>query len=231
VSATAAASVLKSLLPSMLISRLVPAVAFGAFLLTAPASASIVTYTFSGTLDTPDSANLTASFAPTISGSWTIDSNAIKQGDNTVASYLYSSFQFQTGSYTYVENPASGDYMEVDNDNGGGDSLFVTGGTASVGGTVDGKDVLFVELGLSGPTTLWSSTAIPTVLPDITAFNVQNFFAIETATGLDETFAVYTLTDLNVTTPEPSSAVLGGLGTLLLAAAVAWKRHNGSAVS
>jgi PEP-CTERM motif len=192
--------------------------------LASPAQASLITLNFSGTADL---SQFGASAASTFQGSVTWDSNKVPVIPGvTLASYFVEAFSISINSVDYTSSvlvpsiemmdSAFGDYWRV----ASSFSPFLDLGP-------DPDDLYLFGGFLRGPTSMFSSTALPADLNFLSAVTTANslFVSLVTPAGGSGTFVVVAPT---TAVPEPSAVLLVASGLLGL---VARRRNNRNSVS
>jgi hypothetical protein len=206
-----------------------------------PAMATDVTVNFTGTYDNssipgqgggggcspncPPSFDLTP-FENTISGSWTYDSGATGSPNGAGGvGYAFLAMTFTVGGYSATDSGAGADDgIYVYNSSGSGDSYQVVANALS-GANVGDYSPAQALVDFDAPyNTVFTSTALPTSLPDPSAFSYQHTIQLTFNYDYYEPMITYTITSLSTEqeasiTPEPSTIVLAGGALAVLALA------------
>ena len=198
-------------------------------LLANPATAALVTFNFTGTV-TQVGSNLGASpfggspillsgsytFNPATSNSSVIPS--IGQYNNTI-----SNLTFQLGTYGNIPGTITPNSILVANNFLGGDGYLLAAPFS--GAAVNGRNPLAFEFDLTGNSSAFGSTALPTTPPSLSSFATKTFRVI--FAGGVHSIVQGTLTSLTAV-PLPATVILFGAGLVALAGlgAGSWRQRR-----
>ena len=188
-------------------------------LLANPATAALVTFSFTGTV-TNTGGNLGASplgggIPISLSGSYTFDSGIPNSGDARFSVYpgTMSTMRFQVGPHNGVDGvsaPAGDGYMVASSSSGAN------------------RTPVAFALDRTGSTGAFSNTSLPTTPPSLASFASPPIFRVHFAGGL-QSIARGTLDSLTAV-PLPAAVILFGAGFIALVGLGAgnWRQRENS---
>ena len=177
-----------------------------------PATAAIIQYSFTGTVDkvNPLLSSTTFSTSQLMSGLMTVNTSDTN-GLPTIGNYAITPFSLNIGGYTATMGTSG--QVEIRNGLPGLDGFNVTVNAPN------GLNVNFLApriflIQLSGPASIFSNDALPTTPPSVSAFSNFNDWRLVFGPGLGVAVSG-TVTNLTVV-PLPTAVILFGAGLISL---------------
>jgi hypothetical protein len=215
-------------------------------LLTNPAMAVSVTFSFTGHVDNVGSRLIIPNADPIgpgpilLTGTYTFNSATVNGGDSTFGLYpgTISGLDFQLGTYNGTIGAGAPKFIGVTNNAPIiGDAYLVSSSfTGPVdGGNINGRNPVKFEIDLSGGTTAFSSSELPTTPPSVIppAFTNPNIFRV-VFSGYgplgDPSVTVLGTLDTLTAVPLPAAVILFGAGLIALVGlgAGSWRKRINS---
>jgi len=192
-----------------------------------PATATLVTFNFTGTVDTVGS-NLSGTFSTgqTLTGSYTYDSTKLDSNPSpTIGTYAgpIQTMAFNIGSYSATLG-AGGNSIKIQN-LGGFDSYTST--ASFLGSSVNGNAPSFFEINLKDSShTAFSNDSLPTTPPSLSSFDTKTFRLVF-GNGLNPNNIV---SGVLTAVPLPAAVILFGAGLVALVGlgAGSWRQKKTS---
>jgi hypothetical protein len=176
-----------------------------------PATAAIIQYSFTGTVDTVNP-QLSSKFntSQLMSGLVTVNTSDTN-GLTTIGNYAITPFSLNIGGYTATMGTSG--QVEIRNGLPGLDGFNVTV-NAPNGLNVNFLAPRIFEIQLRGPASIFSNDALPTTPPSVSAFSNFNQWRLVFGPGLGRAVSGI-VTNLTVV-PLPTAVILFGAGLISL---------------
>jgi hypothetical protein len=192
-----------------------------------PATAATIQYAFTGTVTqvTPrlSSTFSTSSSPSAMSGLITVNTTDTNPLNATFGNYTITNFSLNIEGYTATMGTSG--IVVIRNGPPGNDQFNVTV-NAPHGPVVSSLAPRLFEIQLRGPNSLFTSDALPTSTPSVTAFTNRNLWRLVFGTGTNRT--VSGVMTAVTAVPLPSTAILfgGALVALVSFGAGNWKKRK-----
>jgi hypothetical protein len=177
-----------------------------------PATAAIIQYSFTGTVDKVNS-QLSSTFntSQLMSGLMTVNTSDTNVLTTTIGNYAITPFSLNIGGYTATMGTSG--QVEIRNGLPGLDGFNVTV-NAPNGLNVNFLGPSIFEIQLRGPASVFSNDALPTTPPSVSAFSNFNQWRLVFGPGLGRAVSGI-VTNLTVV-PLPTAVILFGAGLISL---------------
>jgi len=206
---------------------LTASVLLGASIAVTPATAALITYAFSGEvtkvqnqLNPPFSVNL----SPTaMTGSMTVNTTDLNS-NTKIGQYTITNFSLNIEGQTY----GNGSFQQVEIRNGlPGQDQFNVSVVSPTGLPVGTRVPGLFDIQLHGPSTIFSTDALPTTSPSISSFTNKNLWRLVFEPGSKVVSGV--MTSMTVV-PLPAAVILFGAGLIALVGlgAGSWRQKKHS---
>jgi hypothetical protein len=195
-----------------------------------PAGAVTIQYSFTGTVNQVSnqlsSRFTTSPSSSAMSGLMTVNTTDTNSASAILGSYTITNFSLNIEGYTATMGTSGN--VQIRNGPPGNDRFEVTV-NAPNGPLVSSLAPRLFEIQLRGPNSIFTSDALPTPTPSITAFTNQNLWRLVFGTGTNRTVSgVMAAMTVVTAVPLPPSVILFGAALVALVSLGAgnWKQRT-----
>jgi hypothetical protein len=194
-----------------------------------PATAAFIQYSFTGTVDkVQPQLSSTFNTSQLMSGLMTVNSSDTNSLNTSIGNYAITSFSLNIGGIGgYTATLGTSGQVTINNGLPGLDK-FLTLNTAPNGPNVNSLAPSIFEIQLRGPASIFSSDALPTTPPSVSAFTLFNQWRLAFGPGVGQ--AVSGLVTNITVVPLPAAVILFGAGLVALVGlgAGSWRQRKNS---